>query len=161
MKEILLSKKGKNSGKYIALVDDEDFERVNAFNWSLLKSNNKLYAVRQKQVDKKIEAITMHSFIMNRKIVDHVDFNGLNNQKHNLRLCTLSENMMNRRPFVGSSSKYKGVYTNTKGDKYYAQITKSHKQMHLGTFTSEIEAAMEYDKMAKELFGEFAFLNFK
>ena len=91
-----------------------------------------------------------------------MDFNGLNNQKHNLRLCTLSENMMNRRPFVGSSSKYKGVYTNTKGDKYYAQITKSHKQMHLGTFTSEIKKQQwNTIKWQKNYSENSHFLNFK
>jgi len=106
----------------------------------------------------------MHRFILNaprHKLVDHIDGNGLNNRKANLRLCNHSQNAWNRRPNSGCHSKYKGVYWNKDKKKWHATISKSYKRIHLGYFDNEIEAARAYDKKAKEFFGEFAYLNFR
>src|SRR5882724_7878623 len=105
MKEIQLTQ-----GK-IALVDDEDFERVNQFKWFLLTSNlhDKLYAYSR------VPGL-MHRFIMSAPTgfdVDHIDNDGLNDQKSNLRICTRSQNMMGIEKIqrVGNrgKSKFKGV----------------------------------------------------
>ena len=92
-------------------------------------------------------------------LVDHIDRNSLNNRRGNLRLCTPSQNILNTRGKKGTS-KYKGVWWNTKKNKWLAMITSKGRHFHLGFFDEEIEAAKAYDRKAVELFGEFAYLNF-
>jgi AP2-like factor (euAP2 lineage) len=161
MKEIQLSKQGKHKGKYVALVDDEDFERVNQFNWYAHITNYTVYAARNTSVDENGKVIMMHQFILNYIKIDHKDFNGLNNQKHNIRPCTHAENMRNRKPFknIKSSSKYKGISFNKTKGKWVSLIWHNNKVIYLGQFEEEINAAKAYNKKAIELFGEFAFLN--
>ena len=104
----------------------------------------------------------MHRFILNApkgQYVDHRDRNGLNNQKRNLRFCTQSQNMMNLKSSTGTS-KYKGVSWNIKYKRWQSHIRLNYKLKNLGSYNSEIEAALAYDHAARELFGEFARLNF-
>lgn len=99
----------------------------------------------------------MQNTIMNPvkgMIVDHIDHNGLNNQRSNLRVCTISENNQNRRPKKGKN--YLGTKFVKSTNKWHAIL----RTKFIGTFLSEIEAAKAYDKAAKEKFGEFAYLNF-
>lgn len=159
MKEIKLSVQGKNKGKYVALVDDEDFEYLNQFRWNAHKGRNTFYAVRQLTVDGKKTAQLMHGEVMKGKCIDHIDGNGLNNQKSNLRFCTLSENQMNKRKRYNCTSIYKGVYFNKRAKKWLARIGINGKDIHLGLFASEVDAARAYNAKAIELFCEFANLN--
>lgn len=159
MREIKLSQFGKNKGKYVALVDDEDFDSVNQYKWSATKLGNNFYAMRGQWVDGKYTTKYMHSMILDGKEIDHIDHNGLNNQKSNLRLCTRSENSMNKTKRRGVSSIYKGVSFFKKGGKWMAQITSAGKSIYLGYFVCEIDAARAYNTKATELFGEFANLN--
>lgn len=163
MKEIKLSK------GMVALVDDEDYEYLNQFKWYLTHSHYKhYYAIRSVCVNKKYKSIRMHRDIMmpnHNQEIDHIDHNGLNNQKLNLRICSRAENSRNRTPI--GESKYLGVsyvYSKYK-DKIYssirAYITIKDKYIHLGCFKNEIDAAKCYDHRAKIEFGEFANLNFK
>ncbi|MHC4574071.1 MAG: HNH endonuclease [Planctomycetota bacterium] len=92
-------------------------------------------------------------------VVDHIDGNGLNNRKSNLRLCTVRQNLWNRRP-AGGTSLYKGVCWRAEKKKWAARITCRDRRHHLGYFDTEMEAADAYDKKAAALFGEFAYLNF-
>ena len=84
----------------------------------------------------------------------------LNNQRYNLRKATPQENMMNRQKHKNSSSRFKGVHWYKPANKWMTQIRFNNKHIHLGCFTSETEAALAYNQKAKELFGEFAKLNF-
>jgi hypothetical protein len=93
--------------------------------------------------------------------VDHIDNNPLNNQKSNLRICSLKDNSKNSTKRNNTSSKYKGVYFENYTKKYKANIKVDYKTINLGRFLNEIDAAKAYDKAAIKYFGEFANLNFK
>lgn len=156
MKEIKLTQ-----GK-VALVDDEDYERLNQFKWCAVFDRNTFYAVRaKKRSEGKDRMIKMHWDILGLKGVDHIDHNGLNCQKSNLRKCTHQQNMMNRTANKNSTSKYKGVSFVSSRNKWLASISTHGKAINLGRHDNEKDAALAYDKKAIELFGEFAYLNFK
>lgn len=160
MKEIKLTQ-----GK-VALVDDEDYEKVNCFKWNAIKDRNTFYAKRNIKVSNGLQRQT--TIQMQRLIfgycgilkIDHRDGNGLNNQKSNLRFATTSQNGMNRKPNKCALSKFKGVSFHKRHLKFISSIRINGNSYHLGYFTNEIEAAKAYDVKALELFGEFAYLNF-
>ena len=160
MKEIQLTQ-----GK-VALVDDEDFERVNQFKWSARKSKNGnvWYAMRGVGDGSIKKTIYLHAYIMgdnpHRAKIDHRDNNGLNDQKYNLRFCTNQQNIMNSKPHLNSVSIYKGVYWRKDKERWVARIWLCGIRIHCKHFVSEIEAAKQYDIWATELFGKFAYLNF-
>lgn len=94
-------------------------------------------------------------------VVDHVNGNGLDNRRCNLRVCTPQQNAFNSKPVRGSRSKFKGVKYNTAcKNKWTARIRINGKQVDIGRFETEEEAARAYDKVAKEVQGDFAWLNF-
>lgn len=93
------------------------------------------------------------------KKIDHIDNNPSNNNIENLRKVTQSQNCMNRKPHKNRSSKYKGVCWHKASNKWIAQICINYKIIYLGLFINKIDAAIAYNKKAKELFGEFANLN--
>lgn len=141
-----------------ALVDDEDFEFLSTFRWYVKYYNQSIYA---STVFKK-KLVTMHRIIMGFPplTVDHIDGNGLNNQRENLRICTKAENLRNKQKFCGTSSIFKGVYWNTERKKWQAQISVNNKNITLGRFHEEKEAARAYNVAAKKYYGDFANLNF-
>lgn len=106
------------------------------------------------------------SLSLKRTIASHIDGNGLNNQRYNLRICTKQENLRNQKPIRGGSSKFKGVYLSKAYPKYgiksvwRANIGKDGKAIFLGGFENEIDAAKAYDRAALKYFGEFARVNF-
>jgi hypothetical protein len=107
----------------------------------------------------------MHRIILNAPphlVVDHINHNGLDNRKANLRLCTVAQNNQNTRPHANPNklSKYKGVSLDKNRNLYIALIHRNKKNYYLGRFKNETDAAKAYDKKAAELFGEFAYLNF-
>jgi len=146
-----------------AVVDDEDYERLAQFKWCALKQGNTFYARRNVHTPAGWTLASMHRMILkppNNMQCDHIDGNGLNNQRANLRACTRAENTCNQRPQVGCASRFKGVAWHKAAQKWQAQIQNVGKQMHLGYFTDEVDAARAYDAAARELFGEFARPNF-
>lgn len=155
MKEIPLTQ-----GK-IALIDDEDYDKVSSIKWYAIKHHRTFYArsgIPKKPGQKWRGYITLHSEIMQPPVghfIDHIDGNGLNCCRNNLRICTSQQNSFNRKPHIDSRSKYKGVSVT-----YKAKITKDGIVKYLGSFNNEKEAAIAYDMAARELFGEFAKLNF-
>lgn len=152
MKEIPLTQ-----GK-VALVDDDDYERLAQFKWG---RHTRGYAVRKEMRDGKKVAILMHRVICNAQpgeIVDHIDGDVSNNSKANLRLCSHSENMYNRRLLAkNNTSGYKGVSRKKKG--WEARIGAGGRFIHLGCFATPEEAAAQYNLAAITYHGEFARLN--
>jgi hypothetical protein len=152
-----------NQGKY-ALIDEDDFALVSQYNWFLQGLGPyHSYAIRNLPIgsDKKIES--MHRFLMNAADdieVDHINGDGLDNRRQNLRLATRSQNMANQKKKEGTTSRYKGVSWRKVERKWRAYIKCDKQNRHLGYFHSEIEAALAYDRAARELFGKFANLNF-
>jgi hypothetical protein len=145
-------------GKF-ALVDPEDYYRLAKFNWQAASNKVTFYA------SGKVAGRTwkMHRLIMNAPphlVVDHIDHNGLNNAKNNLRLCSHAQNTRNAMPNRNTTSKYKGVCWRKKEKQWIASIQLNRKIHHLGCFENEIDAAKAYDKKAGQLHGEFACLNF-
>jgi len=150
-------------GKF-AIVDAEGYDRLVKYKWSCSQDGNNFYAYTFLSEGNKKKRVFMHRLIMNAPeglVVDHIDRNGLNNRKCNLRLCTKAQNVQNSRPRRNRSSKYKGVFWNKLNKKWSASIHKGDKRIYLGGFDDEIEAALAYDRKAAELFGEFAYLNFR
>lgn len=148
MKEIELTK------GYVAIVDDEDYERVNQYKWTLNKQKHTSYA--KTRIDNKV--IYMHRLIMNEPNmkVDHIDCNGLNNQKDNLRLATNSQNSSNKSGLnKNNTSGYRGVRWRKDRNKWSAEITYNKQKIALGHYTDIKEAARAYNAKARELFGEF------
>ena len=124
------------------------------------------YAVRRTRLERdgKQKVVWMHREIMkagDREFCDHINRNGLDNRKANLRLATRSQNAWNRRKAkIESRSKYKGVSWYNRGKRWNARIHVNRKEKFLGIFADEIEAAKAYDAAARKCFGEFAQLNF-
>jgi hypothetical protein len=137
-----------------AAVDDEDYALLSRFKWRLAKGKGSSYA----QTQLKRRTIKMHRLILGGQHVDHRDGNGLNNQKHNLRPATPTQNSWNRKA-QKHSSKYKGVHFMKANRKWMASIRLEGKKKHLGYFENEFDAAMAYDAAAAANFGNFARTN--
>ena len=154
-----------------AQADDEDFEELNKYKWHAYKkpsqSDNLTYARRNTKSVKgeKRTIISMHRQIMKvtdpKTHIDHMDHNGLNCQKSNMRLCVGSENVKNTSSHRNSTSKYLGVSWDKARKRWLAVISANGKHKYIGVFVSEEDAARARDEFARKLHGEFANLNFK
>lgn len=153
MKKIKLTQ-----GKY-ALVDDVDFDNLNSHKWYF---NSTGYACRDKREGGKRKCYLMHREIMgaNKGMdVDHINHNTIDNRRSNLRNVSRSQNNMNRIPKKNGSSKYKGLCWDKSKSKWMVNIKYDGIDRFLGYFESEVEAANKYNSVAKDKFGEFAYLN--
>lgn len=156
MKKIFL--KHKKTIKTV-LIDEEDWNLVKDIEWYL---HNSLHTSYARGHITRTKYIYMHRLIMKAKekeFVDHIDGNGLNNQKSNLRICTHSQNLQNRHKSNPGTSKYKGVSWSSNMRKWEATILANGKVRHLAKTTDEIWAARIYDAAARKYFGEFAKTN--
>lgn len=144
-----------------ALVDDDDFERLKHFKWYFTGKNG--YAGRMVRRNGKRLLTHMHWYILRLPpglVIDHINGNRLDNRKENLRVCTKADNNKNRRLVkVNASSQFKGVTWRAHARAWKAYIKINRKQIHLGYFKDEQEAARAYNRAAVEIFGEYAQLN--
>ncbi len=155
-------------GKF-ALIDDEDFERVNQFKWRAYCGKDKQetwYAARTVRIPTKPKAryfvVLMHRFILPHDMphTDHRDRNGLNNQKENLRPCTRRQNGGNRNVQENKSG-FKGVgfKKDNPNKPWSARVTLKGKRVTIGYFITPQLAAQAYDAAAIRHYGEFARTN--
>jgi len=142
------------------IVDDEDYDELNKYKWQALYNNNNYYAVRT--VGEKGNTLRkqcrMHHVIIGTPLgmeTDHINGNGLDNRKANLRVCTHMENGRNRR--ISKGKRFKGIHKHGNGFRVKLKINK--KNRFFGTYPTEREAAWLYNKLAVMYFGKFARLN--
>lgn len=142
------------------MVDDEDYGWLSEHKWSAGQTIwGQWYAHRRSNK----HFVKMHRIILNAPDglqVDHINGDGLDNRRSNLRLATSCQNNQNRRSIlVGTTSKFKGVSWHPHG-RWQARIRSGIKTYYLGSYDNEEAAARAYDVKARELFGEFARTNF-
>jgi HNH endonuclease/AP2 domain len=150
-------------GKY-AIVDPDDYQRLSEHKWHLTKNTHTFYAKRNPSKGKGTAPIYMHRCVMEvppGMVVDHINHDGLDNRKTNLRPATRAQNNRHTKKVdTKAGSRYKGVYYDRRDRVWYAKITSNGKTTRLGSFKDEIEAAETYDRAAKKYHGQFAGLNF-
>lgn len=152
MKEISLTR-----GK-VAFVDDEDFAEISKFKWHFDGSG---YASRDVHRGEKKGKIRMHRFLLgvpdfDKRQVDHINGNRLDNRRSNLRLVLQSENKLNVRRHRDNKSGFKGVSLHRPTGKWIAFIMARGKHKYLGLFQTPEAAHARYCEAADELHGEFA-----
>ena len=156
---------------YQAIVDDEDYEWVSRASWYAVPDRQTVYAKRVVRDGTGSRNVFLHQEVLRRKqgwagpwLADHIDGNGLNNRRENLRSATASQNMWNRRPQRSARSPLKGVQPRPAGKRtparFRARITIDRKTISLGDHETAQAAALAYDRAAEKLFGDFARLNF-
>jgi hypothetical protein len=148
---------GKKAAGRVALVDDDDYELVSRYKWHVCARPKKrcTYAITNIWKDERRTTIEMHVLVMGRAGVDHKDFDGLNNQRVNLRFATQQEQLRHTRSYRGSSSRFKGVSWHKGNQRWTAQIRIDGRLRHLGSFTSEEDAARAYAATAIDVHGDF------
>lgn len=159
MKEIYLTR------GLVTLVDDEDYTNLNYHKWYALSADGNRFYVAH---DFNRKCTLMHRLIMkasNEIEVDHIDLDSLNNQKYNLRVCSSQQNKANMKSYASyglqHTSQYKGVSWDKARGKWQVGIHFNDRRIAIGRFDDEMEAAQAYDQKAIELFGEFAYVNFR
>jgi|WetSurMetagenome_2_1015567.scaffolds.fasta_scaffold52028_2 hypothetical protein len=148
-------------GNIEILVDTDDWNKISQYKWYITKWGYNFYAISTKRIIENKE-IVMHRFILNAKrgeIVDHKNRNSLDNRKENLRIVTNQQNIWNQKLHRDNTSGYIGVHWNKRDKRWLAYIKYNNKMLYLGYFKDKIEAALAYNNKAKELRGEFAYLN--
>jgi hypothetical protein len=139
-----------------AIIDNDDFEFVAQYKWFAIKHRYTFYA--RAKINGR--AIPMHRLILGiidtPQICDHIDGNGINNTRSNLRLCSSQQNSLNRRKRSDNSTGFKGVRFRKSRNKFIAVISFAGKQRMIGSFNTPEEAHAAYCAAAVKYHGEFA-----
>ena len=149
----------------VAIVDDEDFERISAHKWNAAwnESTKSFYA--QSNVAgglRRQRTIIMHRMIMGAsrgQEVDHRNRDTLDNRRRNLRLCTQAQNTLNRGIQRNNTSGFKGVKKHTQCNRWMACVQLNRRRLYLGLFANPKDAAVAYDEAVVRVHGEFAVAN--
>jgi len=150
-------------GKY-AIVDTDDYQRLSKHKWYACGDGPWTnYAARSVKKGRKWHSLQMHRDIIQvprGMVIDHINHNGLDNRKANLRAATVAQNGWNSRNRK-SRSKYRGVWWHKQLQKWRVGIWFNGNRKHIGYFEDVQEAAKAYDRAAHKYHGQFAVLNFK
>ena len=144
----------------IALIDDEDFERISQYHWCF---DGRYVIANPSKPRNIIKRIYLHRLVMNTPDgfeTDHINRNKLDNRKSNLRVCTHIENAQHKITY--NKYGYKGINLmkdNGRTKKWRSRIIVNTKEILLGYFSTKEKAARAYNKAATKYFGEFAILN--
>ena len=152
-----------NSGM-VTIVDDEDFEFLNQWKWTYSKHKRKStgYALRGTKKSDERKMFYMHreiTKVSDGMYVDHINGNGLDNRKANLRICTSQQNKWNMKIPKNNTSGFKGVSWHPQTGKWRASIHINRKRKSLGLYSTKESAAFAYNAGAQKYHGEFARLN--
>jgi len=135
-------------------------EKITKYKWWVLIRNNRPNSVyRSTRVQGKNKTIRISRELLGKTegmVIDHINNNPLDNRISNLRFCTLAQNSQNRKSHI---KKYKGVYWQKADSIWIATIQRDNKKYHLGSFKTQIEASVAYNKAAIKLHGNYAKLN--
>lgn len=147
----------KLSGGEVVLVDEDDLPLVCAHTWSAHRIDGLTYAATNIRENGKAKTLHMHRLLMNPRDlhVDHINGDGLDNRRSNLRLCTNAENRLNSKIYRNNTSGAKGVSRCQKTGKWYARIAIQGKRVQLGRFETVSQAAAAYSVAAVSLHGDF------
>lgn len=149
------------TGGLVAVVDAQDAARILGMGaWQTTRYPHVTYARKSLYRAGRYTSVNMHSVILGVPLVDHVNGDGLDNRRANLRPATVGENALNRSRRSDNTSGYKGVSRNGDNGRWRAYINRDGRRLSLGSFGSAEEAARAYDTAALELHGAFARLNF-
>lgn len=151
----------------VALISPEDLKLVDKYPWHARQNRRGgkwyAYTTLPPQDRKTTRSVSLHRFLMDAQpgtLVDHKDGDGLNCQRHNMRIANHTQNNAHR---IGkpswSKNTYRGVKWHTRDKRWRACLSLNNKTLHLGSFATEEDAARAYNKGALEHFGEFAVLN--
>lgn len=145
-------------------VDDDIYEKMQGMKWNCnrdVSSGNWYVTVQRKNDNGVYRKFGLAEFIMGKPgegmQIDHINRDSLDNRRENLRFCTVSQNLRNRRKMKSCSSKYKGVTKAYNG--WRSQIIVDRKNYALGTYDNEADAALAYNSAALKFFGEYACIN--
>lgn len=147
----------------VAVIDFSDFEKVRGIKWCVKTYRGLLYAVRGiRKPNGKKTTLSLHQFLLpDAEEVDHIDGDGLNNRRGNLRAVTHQQNLQGfQRKRAGTSSQFRGVCWCKAVGKWQSQIMHNKKNSVLGWFEKEEDAARAYDAAARQCFGKVAAPNF-
>lgn len=154
--ELVVSSRGRS---FVVKYDDCDHELISGFKWNIQTNKTGVSYARGSEIGNMKNRVYMHRLIMKPSsrevLIDHVDGNGLDNRRLNLRECTRRQNAYNSKPKIGQ--KYKGIEKS--GNRWVPRLTWEGIRFSLGRFDTEEEAAAVYDKVAAKIYGDFARIN--
>ena len=183
---IFIESKGKHfPGKHTVIIDTEDWDKVKGYRWAIVSSSDQAnrYPYAGTNIPhpdggwtgsdgsrrRRRTTLPLHHLILEKPekglVIDHIEHNGLDNRKNNLRVCTRSQNCQNKKLRADSASGYKGVHEDKSKNlkpfrAYTGDPNKVSRTISLGYYATAEEAARVYDRKALELYGEYAYTNF-
>jgi len=144
---------------HTAVIDADDFDTIRDYKWRSSKGKGTNYACSGLRLDDgRVKTLFLHRLLMKPSkgfVVDHINGDGLDNRRSNLRVVTVAQNNLNSRVRSDSTTGIKGAYYDKRKGSYYSHIKRGDKRIYLGTFSTAEEAADAYAKASRELHGEF------
>lgn len=156
---MILTLKSPKYGVKEVLIDDEDYDKIKGYIWHIYKRPYTFYCGTFYKIDGKQKTIDLHRFLTNCPKgfdVDHINRDGLDNRRSNLRICTRSQNIQNQKIHKDNRYGARGLYWDKSRKKWQVRICINYKTIHIGRFENKEDAINAYNEAAKKYHGEFA-----